>query len=258
MTETNQGSATQFPWRERLLASPAIAVAVFCLGLLSCTGLGVALVMSLIDKGGALISVTGMSSELIKSDRVQWSFDIRSNNANRSIGARKHQEKLNEALSFLRTNGVREEDIVVKVINVSEEIERNPKTGKETSFGWNFNQEIVVISEDVDKVASVSRKSSEMISAGIDARLQRPKYTFSGLSDKRIELLEGATENAKQRANAIATQGNLSLGRMTNVGTAIFQITAPGSNAAGGGGRYETDTIDKEISAVMSVSFRLK
>ena len=135
MTETNQGSATQFPWRERLLASPAIAVAVFCLGLLSCTGLGVALVMSLIDKGGALISVTGMSSELIKSDRVQWSFDIRSNNANRSIGARKHQETLNEALSFLRTNGVREDDIVVKVINVSEEIERNPKTGKETSLG---------------------------------------------------------------------------------------------------------------------------
>ena len=82
-----------------------------------------------------MISVTGMSSELIKSDRVQWSIDIRSNNANRSIGARKHQEKLNEALSFLRTNGVREEDIVVKVINVSEEIERNPKTGKETSLG---------------------------------------------------------------------------------------------------------------------------
>ena len=211
--------------------------------------------MSLIDKGGALISVTGMSSELIKSDRVQWSFDIRSNNANRSIGARKHQEKLKEALSLLRTNGIRDEDIVV---NVSKEIERNPKTGKETSLGWNFNQEIVVISEDVDKVAAVSRKSSEMISAGIDARLQRPKYNFSGLSDKRIELIEGATENAKQRANAIATQGNLSLGRMTNVGTATFQITAPGSNSAGGGGRCETNTIDKEISAMMSVSFRLK
>lgn len=247
-----------FPWKERLLASPAVAVAVFCLGLLSCTGLGVALVMTLIDQGGASVAVTGMSSELIKSDRVQWSFSVRSSAVDRSTGARAHQQSLNQAVDFLRDHGIKENDIVIKVIDVSENLERNPKTGKETRLGWQFNQEVVVISSDVDQVAAVSRKSSEMISNGIDARFQRPRYTFSALSDKRIELLKEATDNAKQRADAIAQTGNLSLGRMTNVGTATFQVTAPGSSSAGGGGRYETDTIEKEISAVMSVSFRLK
>ena len=247
-----------FPWKERLLASPAVAVGVFCVGLLSCTGLGVALVMNLIDKGGSKVDVTGVSSELIKSDRVQWSFTVRSNAIDRSAGARAHQQRLNQAITFLSNRQINDSDIVVKVVNVSEDIERNPETGKETRLGWLFNQDVVVISEDVDRVAAVSRESSEMISAGVDARFQRPRYTFSGLSDKRIELLEGATENAKQRAEAIARTGNLTLGRMTNVWTATFQVTAPGSNSAGGGGRYDTDTIDKEISAVMSVSFRLK
>jgi len=45
---------------------------------------------------------------------------------------------------------------------------------------------------------------------------------------------------------------------MTNVGTATFQVTAPGSSSAGSGGLYDTDTIEKEISAVIDVSFRLK
>ena len=126
-----------FPWKERLLASPAVAVAVFCLGLLSCTGLGVALVMTLIDQGGASVAVTGMSSELIKSDRVQWSFSVRSSAVDRSTGARAHQQSLNQAVDFLRDHGIKENDIVIKVIDVSENLERNPKTGKRQDWAGN-------------------------------------------------------------------------------------------------------------------------
>lgn len=247
-----------FPWREKLLASPAVAVAVFCVGLLSCTGLGIALVVSLIDKGGAKVDVTGVSTETVRSDRVQWSFTIKTEAVNRSQGALTQEKQLNQALAFLQKNKISSDDIFVKVLFVSPNIETNRETGRETMLGWKFSQEIVVISADVDNVAEVSRRSSELISNGVDARFQMPQYTYSGLADKRIELLKEATENAKQRAKAIATTGSLSLGRMTNVGTATFQVTAPGSSSAGSGGLYDTETIEKEVSAVMDVSFRLK
>jgi len=246
-----------FPWKERLLASPAVAVAVFCLGLLSCTGLGVALVMTLIAKGGATLDVTGVSSQLIKSDRVQWAFDIKSESTNRSAGATAQKQQLNKALAFLKRHRIPDADVFVKVLFVTPNIERNPESGRETLIGWRFSQEVVVVSAEVEKVAAVSRLSSELISEGVDARFRMPEYTFSGISDKRVELLKGATQNAKERAQAIASTGNLSLGRMTNVGTAVFQVTTPGSSSAGGDGVYDTETIDKEISAVMSVSFRL-
>jgi len=249
-------SAT-FPWRERLLTSPAVAVAVFCIGLLSCTGLGIALVMTLVAKGNAKVDVTGVSSQLIKSDRVQWSFDIKSESKDRSSGAIAHEQQLNKALGFLADNGIPKDDVFVKVLYVAPNIERNPETGRESMLGWRFNQQIVVISAEVDKIADVSRKSSTLIAQGVDARFSMPQYTYSALSDKRVELLQGATENAKERAQAIAKTGNLSLGRMTNIGTAVFQVTAPGTSSTGGEGVYDTETIDKEISAVMSVSFRL-
>ena len=43
----------------------------------------------------------------------------------------------------------------------------------------------------------------------------------------------------------------------TYVGTAVFQVTTPGSSSTGGSGVYNTESIDKEISAVMSVRFRI-
>ncbi len=235
-----------------------MAVAVFCIGLLSCTGLGVALVVSLVDKGGAKVDVTGVSTEQVRSDQVQWSFTIKSESANRSQGALIQEKQVSQAIAFLEKNNISPKDIFVKVLFASPNIETNRETGRETMLGWKFSQEIVVISSDVDKVAEVSRRSSELISNGVDARFQMPRFTYSGLADKRIELLKEATENAKQRAKAIATTGSLSLGRMTNVGTATFQVTAPGSSSAGSGGLYDTDTIEKEVSAVMDVSFRLK
>jgi len=119
-----------FPWKEKLLASPAVAVAVASAGLLMCTGAGATLVVSLIDKGGATVEVTGMSSELIKSDRVQWSFDIRSTSPYRTEGARSHKVQLDQALQFLRQNNISESDIFVKVLEVQPDFERNPETGK--------------------------------------------------------------------------------------------------------------------------------
>lgn len=99
-----------FPWREKLLASPAVAVAVFCIGLLSCTGLGVALVVSLIDRGGAKVDVTGVSTEQVRSDQVQWSFTIKSESANRSQGALIQEKQVAQAIAFLEKNKISRDD----------------------------------------------------------------------------------------------------------------------------------------------------
>lgn len=146
-------SKSSFPWKEHLLASPAVAVAVFCVGLLGCTGLGVALVTTLIAKGGATVDVTGVSSQLIKSDRVKWSFDVKNTSRDRSAGAKSQQRQLQQALLFLRSNDIPDDDVFVKVLYVSPNMQRNRESGQETLTGWSFSQEIVVVSNEVDKIA---------------------------------------------------------------------------------------------------------
>ena len=250
--------STRSEWYDRVFSSPAVATAVFCFGILSCTGLGVALVATLADRGSASISVTGVSTQRIKSDLAQWSFTIRNKAMGRTAGAFTHQKNLKSAVKFLQANGIPKDEIDVKVLYVSPAEEYNRKTGVTQRNGWTYNQEVIVTSDDVDKVADISVKASALIEQGVDARFSSPKFTYTKIDDKRIEMLSAATENAKQRASAIAKQGNQSLGRMVSVGTATFQITSPGSSSAGTGGVYDTSTIDKEINAVMSADFRLK
>ena len=251
-------TANSFSWREQLLASPAVAVAIFCGGLISCTivGAGVIAIAAHKANNGSL-DVKGVSSQLIESDRVEWSFRVRGESGNRTVGAKYHSSDVQKALQFLEQRRINKEDIVVKVLVVNQKTERNPENGRVTPTGWEFSQEIVVISDDVQRVAAVSQDSSQLIEMGIDAHFSKPEFTYSKIAEKRVELLKGATENAKERAQAIANTGNVRLGEMSHVGTAIFQVTTPGSSSLGGGGIYDTETINKKISAVMDIRFKL-
>ena len=250
-------TAKNFSWREQLLASPAVAVAIFCGGLISCTLVGAGVIAMAAHKANSgSLDVKGVSSQLIESDRVEWSFRVRGESTNRTTGAKFHSIDVQKSLQFLEERGIKKEDIVVKVLVVNQKTERNPENGRVTPTGWEFSQEIVVISDDVHNVAAVSQDSSQLIEMGIDAHFSKPEFTYSKIAEKRVELLKGATENAKERAQAIANTGNVQLGEMSYVGTAIFQVTTPGSSSLGGGGIYDTETINKKISAVMDIRFK--
>ena len=48
------------------------------------------------------------------------------------------------------------------------------------------------------------------------------------------------------------------MGPVTKVDTGIFQITGPNSTETSDSGSYDTRTIDKDITAVMAVTFRVQ
>ena len=62
---------------------------------------------------------------------------------------------------------------------------------------------------------------------------------------------------ARGRARAIAAAAGARIGAITNADTDIFQITAPSSTETSDSGSYDTRTIDKDITAVIGVTFRV-
>ena len=55
-----------------------------------------------------------------------------------------------------------------------------------------------------------------------------------------------------------ASEAGARIGAITNADTGIFQITAPNSTETSDSGSYDTRTIDKDITAVIGVSFRVE
>ena len=70
------------------------------------------------------------------------------------------------------------------------------------------------------------------------------------------DMLAKATKDARARARAIAWEAGVGIGPITNADTGTFQITAPNSTEASDTGSYDTRTIEKDITAVMAVTFR--
>jgi hypothetical protein len=70
-------------------------------------------------------------------------------------------------------------------------------------------------------------------------------------------MLAKATRDARSRASAIAAEAGARVGAVTKVDTGIFQITSPNSTETSDSGTYDTRTIDKDIKAVMAVTFRV-
>ncbi len=71
-------------------------------------------------------------------------------------------------------------------------------------------------------------------------------------------MLAKATRDARARARAIAREAGSGIGAITSADTGLFQITRPNSTETGDGGSYDTRTIDKDITTIMAVTFRVE
>lgn len=207
-------------------------------------------------KGDEAITVTGSAKRRIKSDLVVW-----------SAGVSFQSSQLNEAYSalsasipkikqYLISKGVAEDQMTVSAIS-STTLHGQDNNGRETSeiTGYSLRQEISVRSGEVDKIAQIARESTELINQGILLESKAPEYFYTPLGDLKIEMLGEAAKDAKIRAEKIAASTGNSIGSVRSARMGVLQITAADSTDVSDYGINDTSTIDKDMTAVVNVSF---
>ena len=94
-------------------------------------------------------------------------------------------------------------------------------------------------------VEKVSRKISDVLDKGIRINMYSPRYYYTKLADLKHEMIKKATEDAKERAEIIATQSVGELGALRDARMGVFQITGQYSDEDySWGGSF--NTADKE------------
>ena len=129
--------------------------------------------------------------------------------------------------------------------------------GNETSeiTGYSLGQQIEVRSTDVQKIAAISREATELINQGILIESSAPKYYYTKIGDLKIEMLGEAAKDAKERAERIASSTGNSIGSVKSAKMGVLQITAADSTDVSDYGVFDTTTIEKDMTAVVNVSF---
>ncbi len=93
---------------------------------------------------------------------------------------------------------------------------------------------------------------------GSETIISQPQYYYTKLDDLKIEMVGNATENARSRAQVIASKGKFHLGPIGSVRVGIFQITPINSTDVSDYGINDTSSIHKEIKSVVEIRYFVK
>ena len=112
-------------------------------------------------------------------------------------------------------------------------------------------------SYDVKKVDAIARQSTELINQGVQFVSGVPEYFYTKLAELKVEMLAKATENAKKRAETMATSTGNKIGLMRSARMGIFQITPINSYDVSWYGNNDTSSYEKKVTAVVDVAFAI-
>lgn len=207
-------------------------------------------------RGDEAITVTGAAKKRIKSDLVVWSASISAQSVQPTEAYKQLSENIPKIKQYLIGKGVAENQMTVSSVATTT-LKKQDNNGVETSeiTGYLLKQHIEVRSNDVDKIGQIAREATELINQGILIESNAPAFYYTQIGDLKIEMLGEAAKDAKVRAEKIAASTGNSIGAVRSARMGVLQITAADSTEVSDSGIYDTSTIDKDMTAVVNVSF---
>lgn len=203
------------------------------------------------------ITVTGSAYKVVKSDSARLEFEITSRSANKQTAYNTVKSQLPIVKKYLEDKGITDIDIKASNGYYSYKYLPNGTVTNDIAY-YNLSQQVVIKSNDVQKIKDVSTDIQNLLDKGIDINVTDTQYFYSGLANLKVELLKDATKDAKDRASAMLKATHNRTGKIQAINMGVFQITPIDSTNVSDMGINDTSTIDKKVTAVANVVFRIK
>lgn len=215
------------------------------------------------------ISVIGLGTKDFVSDEIYWSGNfaakaLDAKDAYNLITADKAKVK-----QFFLSKGFKETEIIFSGVNfdksyrtVTIEGENNTTKSESIFDGYTATQTISFSSkknmELMKKIETVIDQTAELINSGIQFNPNQVQYTFSDLPSLKHDLIEKATQDAKERAQKIVKTGKGDMGKLKDASMGVFQITGKGSVEEDSyGGTNDTYSKDKTARITVRLAYIL-
>ncbi len=244
-------------------------------GLLSQTGLGIALGIALvactilatktyltIKESQNYIQVKGYAEKAIVSESGIWSGTINAANASAVNAYKAIDDQKQTVIELLKKEGYAENTISWKTIHRQAIYKKSPDGQYMTNDieRYELSQDVEVVSADVQKLSDLPAKINDLNLKGHDvsAGSVRFYYPSDKLDALKVSLLAEASKSAKERADQFAINSGNKIGRLLNARQGVFQVTAPNSSDISDYGTYDTSSINKVVKIVVTMTYSVK
>lgn len=242
-------------WKGIIIAFIAGISAIVCISILS---------MSMVEykksSGSGGITATGSANCDFESDLIVWrgSFSVYGTTTREAYSQIKSDAEMTR--EYLLDNGVTEEEMVFNSVNICQHYtsmyDNNGEYIGDYADGYDLYQQVCVTSTDIDKVEKISRDITQLIESGVEFSSDSPEYYYTKMDELKLQLIEEATENAKQRIDIMAEGTEGKAGKLLNANLGVFQITAQNSNSEYSyGGSFDTSSRYKTASITVKLNY---
>jgi len=205
-----------------------------------------------------VLTVIGSAKRPIRSDYVVWRSSVITQQPTLREAYQQLKNYTDRVTAYLKAQGIADDALSLSAVTTETIYETNNgfSTGRVQSY--KLTQSFSVSSQEVDRIAKLAQTSSELINEGIPFNSEPPEFIYTQLSQLRVEMIAEATQDAKKRADAIVAVTGNRVGAVRKAETDVFQITRRFSTDVSNSGSYDTSTIEKDITAVVSISFTVE
>ena len=206
-------------------------------------------------RAGNGITVTGSAKTSAVADNAVWTLSVSLSSPTVGAAVKKVDSDVAALSSYLTQGGIAADALTLGAVSTyaNEEYVNGNSTGRILSY--RASRDVTVRTKDVQLVSKLSQGIGSLLETGINVNNYGPQYYISNLPELRPELMSEAMKDAKLRAESLTKAVGGSLGSLANVKAGPIQITTPDSTMTADYGAYDTSTINKTVSATVSVTF---
>lgn len=231
--------------KNRIIEAAIIAVGITLLGYMIRSGI------DSFKERDRVVSVKGLAEMEVVADMVVWPLMYKDIGNDLLSLYNNIQTKNNTIITFLKTNGITDEEISVSPPEIID-MEAERYSAQAPQYRYNATSVITVSSGDVEKVRKLIAEQTELLKQGVaitggDYRYNI-LYEFTGLNKIKPDMIETATKNAREAAEKFALDSGSKLGKIRDASQGQFTITDRDAN---------TPYI-KNIRVVTTVNYYLK
>jgi len=213
------------------------------------------------------IDVTGSAKKRIKSDLIIWRASVTVESSSLAECYTKLTRDVEKTRTFLVAQGVPATQIVISAVTTtpirpqarrsfqSDGGDSESVSGR--TVGYNLKQSLEIRSGEIDKISTVSRQVTQLIMQGILLESEDPEYLYTRLAEAKVDILASAARDARERAKQIAESAGSGVGEARSAQMGVLQITAADSINVSDYGENDTKSLEKDINAVVHMSFAL-
>ena len=202
------------------------------------------------------VTVTGSARKPISADLVQWSLTVETEAAEPAAAARQLHRDAAAVRTFLVKAGIEPAAIAPQVVSTETVVHRLPHHRTRTSY--RVYQRLEIQTRDLDTVQATSTRVGDLLERGIRVEAEAPAYISTELSKAKLDALQSATADARNRAEILVKGLGGKLGRVRASSLGVYQITPRFSTNVTDYGVNDTSSRDKDVNAVVSVTFDVK